>query len=166
MDTPKLNVEKAKAEGFSAALVKIAASGLGTGYSPIASGTAGSLLAAVIWWFLPESLGVKLIVLCIVTAASVPISTAAELLYGKKDDSRIVIDEVVGMWLSLLLLPHTLKYFAAAFFFFRLFDVIKPFGIRKIQELRGGWGIVADDFFAGILANIVVKLAAFLAGLI
>ena len=148
------------------AIIKTAASGLGTGYSPLASGTAGSLLAVVIWWFMPDSLAVKLGTLAVVLAASIPVSTLAENLYGKKDDSRIVIDEVIGMWVSLLLLPHTVKYFAAAFVMFRAFDVIKPFGIKKTQSLPGGWGIVADDFFAGILANIVVRIAAYFSNLI
>ena len=147
-------------------IVKAAASGLGTGYSPVASGTAGSILAAVIWWFMPELPFLKIAVTCLVLAVSVPISTAAELMYGKKDDSRIVIDEVVGMWISLAFLPHTVKYYFAAFILFRVFDVIKPFGIRKIQSLKGGWGIVADDFFAGILSNIVVRIAVYASSMI
>ena len=147
-------------------IIKSLASGLGTGYSPVASGTVGSLLAAVIWWFMPENTELKLIVAGIVLIVSIPISTAAELLYANKDDSRIVIDEVIGMWVSVMFLPHNLKYFAAAFFLFRLFDVVKPFGIKKIQALNGGWGIVLDDVFAGLLANIVIRIAVLAVGLI
>ncbi len=155
-----------KEEGAKEFIIKTFASGLGTGYSPVASGTAGSLLAVAIWWFVPEMAALKIAITCVVLAASIPISTAAELLYGKKDDSRIVIDEVVGMWVSVAFLPHTIKYYAAAFLLFRLFDVIKPFGIRKIQSLNGGWGVVMDDFFAGLLANVVVRIAAYAASFI
>jgi phosphatidylglycerophosphatase A len=148
------------------AIIKAAASGLGTGYSPLASGTAASLFAAAVWWFTPDSNPLRIALVSAVLIISVPISTAAEILYQKKDDSRIVIDEVAGMWVSLLFLPHNLKIFTAAFILFRIFDVIKPFGIRRIQAWRGGWGIVADDFFAGILANVFIRLALYISNLI
>jgi len=151
---------------ISSFIIKTLASGLGTGYSPLASGTAGSLLAVLIWWYLPETLALKLILAFIVLVISIPVSTAAEELYGKKDDSRIVIDEVIGMWLSLIFIPHYIKYYAAAFFLFRLFDVIKPFGIKKIQSWRGGWGIVMDDVFAGLLANIILQIGIYAVGLL
>lgn len=147
-------------------IVKMLATALGTGYSPLASGTAGSLLAVVIWWYLPENPALKLILALIVLIISIPVSTSAEAMYGKKDDSRIVIDEVIGMWLSLMFVPHNIKYYAAAFFLFRLFDVIKPLGIKKIQSWRGGWGIVMDDVFAGLLANIMLQTGIYLAGLL
>jgi phosphatidylglycerophosphatase A len=141
------------------------AAGLGTGYSPLASGTAGSLLAIVIWWYLPEILVLKLVLALFVLVISIPISTAAEKLFARKDDSHIVIDEIAGMWLSLIFVPHNIRYYAAAFFLFRLFDVIKPLGIKTIQSWRGGWGIVMDDVFAGILANIVLQTGIYAAGL-
>jgi phosphatidylglycerophosphatase A len=154
-----------KENGYMGFLIKAAASGLGTGYSPAASGTAGSLLALVIWWFMPENTTVKLTAVSLALIVSVPVSAEAEILYGKKDDSKIVIDEIVGMWISLIFLPHSVRYFALAFALFRIFDVIKPFGIRKLQALKGGWGIVADDFLAGILANIFVRLLSYISGL-
>jgi len=147
-------------------IIKTLATGLGSGYSPVASGTAGSLLAVVIWWRLPETLALKLMLSLIVLAISIPVSTSAEAMFGKKDDSRIVIDEVIGMWLSLMFVPHNIKYYAAAFLLFRLFDVIKPLGIKKIQSWRGGWGIVMDDVFAGLLANIVLQAGIFAVGLL
>jgi phosphatidylglycerophosphatase A len=147
-------------------IVKTLASGLGTGYSPLASGTAGSLLAVVIWWYLPEILILKLVLTLIILVISIPISTAAEELYAKKDDSRIVIDEVIGMWLSLIFVPHNIKYYAAALLSFRLFGVIKPLGIKKIQSWHGGWGIVMDDVFAGLLSNIVLQIGIYAAGLL
>lgn len=157
---------KPKTNSSAAFVIKILASGLGTGYSPVASGTVGSLLAAAIWWYLPESLALKLALTALVLVISVPVSTAAEKLYGHKDDSRIVIDEVAGMWLALLFFPVDIKHVAAAFFLFRLFDVIKPLGINKIQSLPGGWGIVVDDALAGILANIVLRTALYLGAML
>ena len=161
MNNPETVQQTPKASNALTFIVKTIASGLGTGYSPVASGTVGSLLAAVIWWYLPANLGLQLALTAVTLFISIPVSSAAEILYGKKDDSRIVIDEVVGMWIALLFFPLNIKYFAAAFFLFRLFDVIKPLGIKKIQAWRGGWGIVMDDVLAGILANIVLRAALY-----
>jgi phosphatidylglycerophosphatase A len=142
--------------------ITIIAAGFGTGYLPVASGTWGSALAAVLYWALfPSGFSAALLVIA-ATALSIPVSTAAEKWYGKKDDSHIVVDEFVGMWVSLLFLPHTVPLFAAAFVLFRIFDVVKPFFIRRIQSLPGGWGIVADDFFAGILTNVVLQSVLYL----
>lgn len=140
-------------------LVVILASGFGSGYSPFASGTAGSLVAAVIYWFLfPVSPALFWVVAAAFAAVSVPVCTAAEGYYGKKDDGHVVIDEFIGMWISLAFLPFSLKVMIAAFLLFRLFDVIKPFFVRKVQSWPGGWGIMADDVFAGIFANIVLQI--------
>jgi phosphatidylglycerophosphatase A len=144
-------------------LIKLLASGLGTGYSPVASGTAGSALAAVIFWYLfPRTGPVSALIVLVTLIASVPVSTAAEKLYGKKDDGRIVIDEVVGFWISVLWLPVSLKIVVSAFLLFRVLDVVKPFFVRKVQSWPGGWGIVADDFFAGLITNLILQLVVIL----
>ena len=131
-------------------IIKLLASAFFTGYSPVASGTFGSALAAVTHYFLvPENIPARIILTILLLAVSVPVSTEAEKLYGKKDDGRIVIDEVAGFFVSALLIPHEIKYYIICFLLFRLFDVWKPL-IRKTQDLPGGLGVVADDFFAGI----------------
>ncbi|MHB9154128.1 MAG: phosphatidylglycerophosphatase A family protein [Endomicrobiales bacterium] len=144
-------------------LVTVVASGFGAGYLPVASGTWASALAAALYWYLFPS-GDLVTMLAAVSAAvvGIPAATAAEKIYGKKDDSRIVIDEIAGMWISLLFLPHTLKVLAAAFVVFRVLDVIKPFGIRRIQSLRGGWGVMADDVLAAVATNIILHLSRYL----
>lgn len=140
-------------------IIKAFASFFGTGYSPVASGTVASALSAVFFWFFsPWGMPATLLITAIVTVLSVPAASAAERLYGKKDDSHIVIDETVGMWIALLFMPHHLKAYAAAFVAFRVLDVIKPFFIKRVQSWHGGWGVVADDFFAGIGANIIVQV--------
>jgi phosphatidylglycerophosphatase A len=136
--------------------IRIIASGFGSGYMPIASGTWGSAVGMVIAWLFFGDLRVAVVLTLAVTALSIPVATRAEKLYGTKDDGRIVIDEIVGYWVSVLLLPHTLPVYIAAFFLFRLFDVLKPLGINRTQQLPGGWGIVIDDVLAGLLSNIVI----------
>ena len=141
-------------------IIKVLASGFGTGYSPVASGTAGSALAALLYWFVfPHNSIFLLIVLLAVLVISIPVSTEAEKLFGKKDDSRIVIDEIVGYWFSVIFLPYSIKLAVAAFILFRIADVIKPFYIKKSQNLPGGWGVVLDDVFAGILTNLILQAA-------
>ena len=84
-------------------------------------------------------------------------ATQAEKKWGH-DNGKIVIDEVAGMWISLLFLPKTWVVFLIAFFMFRAMDIIKPLGARQIQKLPGGWGVVADDVLAGIYTNVLGQI--------
>ncbi|MCZ7558328.1 MAG: phosphatidylglycerophosphatase A [Bacteroidia bacterium] len=130
-----------------------------TGYAPVASGTVGSLAAALVYWFLPFSgNGVILFLLaCAVLLTGVPAATLLEKHHGD-DPSLVVIDEVAGMWLALVFLPKTWVALLAAFLFFRLFDIIKPAPARQLDRMRGGAGIMLDDVIAGIYANIATQL--------
>ncbi len=142
-------------------LVLLLASGFGTGYSPIAPGTAGSALAALLYWFIfPRDQLVVFLITAVTFAFSIPVAGRAEKIYGKKDSPHIVIDEFVGFWMSVIFLPYSVNLLVAAFLLFRLFDVIKPFYIRDAQRLPGGWGVVMDDFFAGVLTNVILQIAA------
>jgi phosphatidylglycerophosphatase A len=80
------------------------------------------------------------------------------------DAHPIVIDEVAGMLIALLGVPHRAAspalLLGSAFLLFRLFDIVKPFPIRQVQRLPGGWGVVTDDLLAGIATNLVLQLAA------
>ena len=139
-------------------LIKLLASGLGSGYIPVASGTWGSAVAMAFYWFLFPRGDVAAVVALAAIVVGIPISALAEKLYGMKDDSKIVIDEMAGYWVSVAFLPFSPWIAIAAFFLFRFFDVVKPFFIRRIQVLPGGWGIVIDDVFAGLFANIVLRV--------
>ena len=81
-----------------------------------------------------------------------------ERYYGD-DPSEVTIDEVVGMWISLFLLPKKIFVVIAAFFLFRIFDIIKPFPARKFDDMHGGFGIMMDDVIAGMYTNIILQLA-------
>jgi phosphatidylglycerophosphatase A len=81
-----------------------------------------------------------------------------EKRYGH-DPAEVTIDEVLGMWISLLLLPKKIFIVIAAFFIFRFFDIIKPFPARKFDAMHGGLGIMMDDVIAGIYANIILQIA-------
>jgi len=136
------------------------ATGFGVGYSPIAPGTLGTLVAIPIYYFLSEIPSpLYEITLIGFFFLSVWISENAEIFFGKKDDQRIVIDEIVGFLISMLWVPKTLPFIIMGFFLFRFFDILKPFPIRRMErKLRGGFGIVLDDVAAGVYANIILHL--------
>ncbi|MDR1952186.1 MAG: phosphatidylglycerophosphatase A [Elusimicrobiota bacterium] len=130
----------------------------GIGYIKYASGTFGSLAGLVFWIFIPNSVSAQIIAVLIIIAASIIFANIAEKIYGRIDDGRIVIDEVAGMWVSLLFLPKTIFFLVPAFFLFRFFDISKPLFVDKLQRLKGGFGITADDVAAGVLANIILQI--------
>lgn len=77
-----------------------------------------------------------------------------------KDSSRVVIDEVAGMLIAILFLPRNIYVLAGGLLLFRFFDILKPLGIRKMEALKGGTGVMADDVLAGIYSNLVLQLVA------
>jgi phosphatidylglycerophosphatase A len=139
--------------------VKLFASGLLTGYSPVASGTVASALALGLYFLIPLlSNSLVLAILCLVTFfVGLRVSAIMESAYGH-DPAEVTIDEVVGMWVSLILLPPEALIGAAAFLLFRFFDIIKPFPARAFDNKRGGLGIMMDDVIAGIYTNILLQV--------
>jgi phosphatidylglycerophosphatase A len=140
--------------------ILILATGFGAGYSPIAPGTAGTLVAIPIYYFLSDIPSpLYEITLMGFFFLSVWISENAEAFFGKKDDPRIVIDEVMGFLITMLWLPKTIPFIILGFFLFRFFDILKPYPIRLLERrLKGGWGVVLDDGMAGVYANIILHL--------
>lgn len=132
-----------------------------TGYSPVASGTAGSAGAMALAWLLlyvPPSVPYACLaglVVIVTLLIGIPLGTWAEKRYEKKDPGPFVLDEVMGYFVPLCIFINerpVLGELVAAFFLFRLFDIVKPFPAREMEKLKGGLGIMLDDFFAGIYA--------------
>ena len=142
----------------------IIASVAGAGYSPLAPGTVGSLVALVAIWFLPFTPLTLAGTLVAVTVLGIWASRRVERALGKKDPSVIVIDEVAGMLMSVLFLPRTIPVLVTAFVLFRIFDIWKPFPARESQALSGGLGVMLDDLIAGLYALILVLGARALFG--
>ncbi|MDP2209021.1 MAG: phosphatidylglycerophosphatase A [Bacteroidota bacterium] len=138
---------------------RIIATGLFTGYSPIAPGTAGSALGLTIFFISGVGDTYFFIPLIIITFfIGVLTSSILEKSLGS-DPSVVVIDEIVGMWISLLFLPSNLIIMISAFLLFRIFDIVKPFPCRRAEKLKLGWGIMLDDVIAGIYANLLLQIA-------
>lgn len=130
------------------------------GYAPVAPGTVGSLLG--VFLYIPLSASrpfCYLIFLLIVSLLSFKVAGKAEKIFNKKDCQVIVIDEVVGVFFTMFLLPPTLLYLVSGFLLFRMFDIAKPFPVRWIEaNVKGGGGVVLDDIAAGIYANLSLHL--------
>lgn len=135
------------------------ATGFFTGYFPFASGTVGSFLAILFYLFIPgfdePYLLVPLILLFLVIG--IYTSDFAEKVYGI-DPPQVVIDEIVGMWFTMLFVPKTFLLAAIGFVLFRIFDIIKPFPARQSQDIKGGLGIMLDDLIAGFYSLIILHL--------
>src|SRR4030066_587543 len=139
------------------------ATGFGVGYSPIAPGTLGSLVAIPIYYFLSEIPSpLYEITLIGFFFLSVWISENAEIFFGKKDDRRIVIDEMMGFLIAMLWIPKTIRFIIIGFFLFRFFDILKPFPIRRLERrLKGGFGVVLDDVMAGGYGDIILQIISY-----
>lgn len=138
----------------------------GCGYWPWGPGTAGSLGAFVLWPLVFAAGGRPwLFALAAMVAAPAAIwsATRTAALTGRKDPQIVVVDEVVGQWIALAAMPSLdWRWGVAAFALFRVFDIWKPWPVRRLEALPEGTGIVADDLAAGVWAAVVLLLARWL----
>lgn len=144
-------------------LAILLATGFGIGRLPVAPATWAS--AAVALLLIPDAVRAPLflgIALIVVVPLSIWSSNEAEKELGH-DAHPIVIDEVAGMLVAVLGVTSAAAspalLLVAAFLLFRFFDIVKPYPIRQVQALPGGWGIVADDLLAGVATNLALRLA-------
>ena len=141
-------------------LAWLVGAGFGSGLSPIAPGTAGSLAAAVIYYLLPIS-GDSVYLYALIAAGAVVGVWATGTLASPDDPDpgQAVWDEFVGMWATCLLLPKEWPWLMAAFLCFRALDVLKPWPARRLEELPGGLGIMADDLLVGLYGAVLLNVA-------
>jgi len=143
-------------------LTKFLASGFGAGLSPYAPGTAGTAVGVLLCLpFIGVPWAARLFFVIALLAVSISIAGRAEKIYEKKDDQRIVIDEIIGLQIAVLPVAINVLNLCFAFVLFRIFDIWKPFPVKNLQELPGGWGVVMDDVAAGIYAGVVLWLLTF-----
>ena len=140
-------------------VIQVLATGFGAGLSPVAPGTVGTLVGLVICLFsYPLAWPLRFLYVVAISAVSIYVAGQAEKLYGKKDDQRIVIDEIAGLQVTMLPVAITGLHLLLAFVVFRIFDIWKPFPLNRFQKFPGGWGVVADDLGAGIYGGLVLFL--------
>ena len=147
---------------------KLIASGLGTGYAPFAPGTAGSILGVFIFyifhfilnkynWAVSPVFILNLVAIVIVLVLGVWSIKEVHKIWIH-DAPEIVIDEIVGVWITLLLIPFQWQYYLLGLAVFRFFDIAKPLGIRKLDNQQSDWSVMLDDVLAGVYGFIVMQL--------
>jgi len=142
----------------------------GAGLSPVAPGTVGSLLAALLVYLLSLATNDSLILNLVVaiglfasSAACVALGAWTIKYFGRKDPGAMVLDEVAGICLTMLFQPigsgaRVVGTIVVAFAAFRVFDILKPPPCRQLEKLPAGWGILMDDLMAGVYANAVCQI--------
>ena len=130
----------------------------GVGYTPLCPGTASCVVAVIIFASLTNPI-VFLIFTIISVIIAFLVSSRAEKLYRVKDCKRIVIDDFSGMLVTFLFIPRQFVWILAAFFLFRMLDMLKIPPADRIEKFSGAKGIVGDDLVAGVYANLILQAA-------
>ena len=140
--------------------------GLGSGLSPVAPGTCGTLLAIPPYLLLVQlSLPYYLLAVLLAFAAGIYLCGYTSTALGVHDHSGIVWDEFVGFWITMIAVPPTWQWILAGFVLFRLFDIVKPWPVKVADaNMKGGFGIMFDDVLAGLYALVGLQLAMQLQG--
>ena len=133
--------------------------GFGSGYFPLAPGTAGTVVGVCFFWcFSKFPPLLYLLTLLSFIFLSAWIAEGAEKFFQQKDARAIVIDEIAGFLVTMLWIPFTVINVGIGFLIFRILDILKPYPAGWIdRNLSGGWGIVLDDVAAGIYANLILQ---------
>lgn len=145
--------------------MKWIASIFGIGYIRKGGGTVAAAFAVCVWWLLFRNHGTlyaaQVVLTLLVTLLGVWAGNVVEKDWGK-DSYRVVIDEVAGMFISVLFIPLQWQWLLTGFVLFRFFDIAKPLYIRRMEAFKGGWGVMLDDVLAGIYANIILQIIVIL----
>ena len=146
-------------------LAFVFATGFGSGYSPFAPGTAGTVVGLLFVWGMSfMDLTGQVVFTLIVSALAMVAADIVAKSVGLKDPGLIVADEIAGMMVTMIAVPVTLKSALIGFVLFRVMDVVKPPPARQFEQLKGGVGIVADDLMAGVYANLALRIILMLIG--
>ncbi len=145
---------------------------LGIGKLPLAPGTWASLVAAPFFYPLIDFPATQAEILVVIYFVGVFACTRYAKDMGQVDPSSAVIDEVLGMGIAMMAIPsnkglfYKLAFVVVAIILFRLFDIWKPYPIRKIEKLPGGWGIMTDDLVAGVYARVWIQVGIWVVNLL
>jgi phosphatidylglycerophosphatase A len=146
-------------------IYKLIATTFGAGYSPFAPGTAGAIVGCGFLWLFEKYQIISTyndailfsVLTALTTLLGVFVTNKLTEEWGK-DPSKVVIDELIGVWIAMIFVPFNWINLLLAFVLFRFFDIAKPLGIRKMESIKGGAGVMMDDVLAGVYSNIVLQI--------
>lgn len=139
-------------------LIKTIATFFYIGYLPLMPGTWASLAGVLVYLLVRHNIYLLLAAFAVLLSAGLYAAGKAEDIFGKKDDKRIVIDEVCGMLLVFILIPPYKSYLIAGFIIYRLFDILKPYPARRLEKLPRSLGIMSDDVLVALYSFLMVRL--------
>jgi phosphatidylglycerophosphatase A len=142
----------------------VLATTFGVGYIPFAPGTFGSAAGLILWMLVPHTPMVQATAIVVLFAVGSWSGTVAEHHFGKTDPGQVVIDEVMGIFITLFMNPVGWKGAVAAFLLFRVADIVKPWPANTLERLPGGIGVMADDGMAAVYANLALRLGIWSSG--
>lgn len=150
----------AKGQSISNGVTRLVVTGLGSGYVPVAPGTAGSLLGFLIFWLVKSHLYIYgLILILILLLGFIFIPQGEEKIFKKKDERKIVLDEIFGMLFCFWgIIFKDIILAIIGFLIFRLLDILKPPPARYLEKLNGAPGVMLDDFVVGIYTNLILRI--------
>lgn len=144
------------------AVIIFIAQGAYAGRFPVAPGTAGTLIGVLLYLWMRAISPAAYLVLCfIVILIGTWTAGRAESFLGRKDSPSIVIDEIAGYLVAMFMVPQGWGFVVTGFLLFRIFDIIKPYPLKRLQDIHGGAGVMVDDIGAGVYTNLVLQAAAF-----
>lgn len=141
------------------------ACGFGSGLAPFAPGTFGTLAAVPLYWLMqPFSVATYLALTAAIAGVGIWVAGRTARDFGVHDHGSIVCDEIAGYLVAMTFAPAGWGYMLAGFLLFRLFDIAKPFPLRWLERLPGGFGIMTDDLGAGVYAAAALHLGIYIYG--
>jgi len=145
-------------------MIKLLATWFGIGYIKGGGTMAAAVTCGLIWLLWPTTAGqsnwIFIAITILITLLGIWLGDKVEPFWGK-DSYRVVIDEVAGMLVTMIWIPHNAWLLLTGFILFRFFDMVKPLGIRRLEDLPGGTGVMLDDVLAGVYGNIILQVVVF-----
>ena len=144
------------------AVILFISQGAYAGRFPVAPGTAGTVVGIFLYVLMRHLALGQYFALCIlIFLLGTCAADRAETILGTKDSPSIVIDEIAGFLVVMFMVPTSWGFIAIGFLLFRAFDIVKPWPLKRLQDLHGGLGVMLDDIGAGIYANLVLQAAVY-----
>lgn len=156
-------IEQGQMKRAARAIILFISQGAYAGRFPVAPGTAGTIVGIFLYLLMKGlTTGQYLAVCVLVTLVGMWAAGRAEIILGRTDSPSIVIDEIAGFLTAMFMVPYGWFFIVSGFLLFRVFDIMKPWPLRRLEDLHGGPGVMLDDIGAGIYTNLVLQAVVLL----